>query len=117
NADRKRAKEALAQLDLLERKVREASTKESDAAELVPEQWRLATPVTEIPPLDLPALRALLDEARAYGGETQLGLIRWLRRVFRGSAVRREIVGGLDSAMAAAPEEIREDLTVRLMQD
>ncbi|MEP0547497.1 MAG: AAA domain-containing protein [Rhodothermales bacterium] len=110
-------KAKLARLDRLESDVREATVAERSAAEPVPELWRSATPADARPPLDLRTLRDLLEEARAYGGETPLGLVRWLRRLFRGSAVRRELTDGLDAALAAAPAEVRENVSLDVMQE
>lgn len=107
----------LARLAHLEREAEKAVAAEAEAAEPVPEPWRSATSPDETPTLDLRALRDLLDEARAYGGETPLGFLRWLRRLFRGSAVRREIVEGLEATLADAPAEVRELVTVRVLQD
>lgn len=116
-ADVRQIKGALARLARLECEAEEAATAEATAAAPVPESWRSATLEDETPVLDLRALRDLLDEARAYGGETPLGFVRWLRRLFRGSAVRRGIVGGLEEALSGAPSEVRDQATVRVLQD
>ena len=116
-ADVQTARRALARLDQLERDLYEAEAAERAAAAPVPEPWRAATPPDEMPALDLRRLRELLEEARAYGGETPLGLMRWLRRLFRGSAVRRELSDGLDDALLAAPPEVRDLVTLQVMQE
>lgn len=115
--DVRKWKEALARLDQLERELRDAQAEERAAAQPVPDEWRAATPSTSTPDPDLRQIRELLDEARAYGGETPLGFVRWLRRLFRGSAIRQELVSGLEIALIVTPSAIQGSVTQSVLQE
>ena len=73
----------------------------ADAASGVPPDWREWS--DEQAAVDTAALRPLIDDARAFAGREALGLIRWVRRLLFGSAVRRELVDRLDAVLAGTP--------------
>lgn len=92
-----------------------AVASEQTAAAAVPDAWKLSTAPNDAPALDLTEIRFLLDEALAYNGEAPLGLVRWIRRLFRGSAVRQDLLQRYLALLGDCSDDIRDAATSETM--
>lgn len=115
-ADVARARAELAELHRRVALRDEAAAAEQTAAASVPDAWRSWTGPDDSPALDLSEIRFVLDEALAYGGEAPLGIARWVRRLFRGSAIRRDLVQRYLASLGDCPSAIRDAATSEVMQ-
>ena len=90
----------------------QAQRRELEAATPVPNLWLEVTGEDGTWRYPLRELRDHLDLARALGGETRLGLLLWLKRLFMGSRLRQRLVDDLEAALSAAPSDIWVDIQV-----
>jgi len=110
--DVKRVRDDLARLCNAHNVLIQTRRREKEAASAVPDRWVIATGEDRNWPYPLKSLRDHLDMARALNGETRLGLVLWLKRLFMGSTLRRRLADQLEQALSTAPPEIWVDVQV-----
>ena len=97
----------LDRLDRLSQKYKAAKRAEALAKKKLDSAWVKHTPNSESPFIDLDLLRFVQDESKAYAGLAPLGLIRWVKRLFQGSTIRRQMANQLLTSVVDLPANHR----------